>query len=233
MNKKIFKAAFTDSLPVLAGYISLGIGFGVLLANAGFGALWSALMGSIIYAGSMQYVAVDLLKLATSLAQVTLMTVIIQFRHFFYGISMLEKYSGMGKTKPYLIFALTDETFSLVCRELPYSNHEFRKYAFYLSMLDHCYWVTGCIAGGLIGSILPFDSTGIDFAMTALFIVIFCSQWQGTKKHLPAITGVVSSVICLFIFGADNFIIPSMVMIVILLLLLRPVIEKGGDANER
>ncbi len=230
MDKKILKSAFADSLPVLAGYISLGIGFGVLLSDAGFGTLWSALMGGIIYAGSMQYVAVDLLKLAVSLTEVALLTVIIQFRHFFYGISMLEKYSDMGRAKPYLIFSLTDETFSLVCRDLPYGKAEFKKYSLYLSTLNHCYWLTGCTVGGLIGSVLPFDSTGIDFAMTALFIVIFTSQWQSTKKHLPAVTGVVASVISLLIFSADGFIIPSMVLIVVMLLLMRPVIEKGGEA---
>lgn len=231
MTKKLIRTAFYDSLPVLAGYICLGIGFGVLLQGAGFNAAWAAVLSAVVYGGSMQYVAVGLLGGAASIATTAIMTLVIQSRHFFYEISMLEKYSDVGKAKPYLIFALTDETFSLVCRDLPMSREEYRQYATVLSIFDQIYWIVGSVTGALIGTLIPFDSTGIEFTMTSLFIVIFVGQWIENKNHIPALTGVGVTLLCLLIFGEQYFIIPSMIGIIAALLLMRPILEKGGEAR--
>jgi 4-azaleucine resistance transporter AzlC len=219
MNHKTVKAAFQDSVPVMAGYIVLGIGFGVLLQSKGYHYLWAILMSTIIYAGSMQYVAVDLLSGGASLITAALMTLMINARHFFYGISMLEKYKGIGKAKPYLIFALTDETYSLVCRNNIPIGVDQKRYAFFVSLLNQCYWITGTAIGALLGALIPFNSTGIDFAMTALFVVIFMEQWLTSKQHLPAIIGVTVTAACLLVFGAGSFVIPSMIGITVLLVL--------------
>lgn len=220
--------AFLSSLPVMAGYIVLGTGFGVLLQDKGYNWLWAALMSVTIFAGSMQYVAVDLLSGGATLIAAALMTVLVNIRHLFYGLTMLEKYSDTGWRKPYLIFALTDETFSLVCSpELP-EDVDRKNYYFFLSLMNQCYWITGSILGAAAGAALSFNSAGIDFAMTALFVVIFVEQWEKTKQHLPAITGVAVTVICRLLFGAESFLIPSMIGILAAMFLLK---GKGGNGQ--
>ncbi|MBQ9133705.1 MAG: AzlC family ABC transporter permease [Clostridia bacterium] len=206
--KQDIKRAFKDSLPVLAGYIVLGMGFGILLATKGYGVWWALAMSVFIYAGSMQYLAIDLLAGGASLLSAALTTLLVNARHLFYGISMVDRYKGAGKKKPYLVFALTDETYSLVC-----SAEESHRYCFLVSLLNQIWWVTGSVLGSLLGGILPFSTEGIDFALTALFVTVFVEQWKSTKNHLPAIIGVVASVLCLLLFGADSFLIPSMVLI--------------------
>lgn len=231
-NSKTLKHAFITSLPVMAGYVVLGIGFGVLLQDKGYAWWWATLMGVTIYAGSMQYVAVDLLSGGASMIAALLMTLMVNIRHLFYGITMLEKYSDTGKMKPYLIFSLTDETFSLVCSpKLPEGVNE-KKFYFYVSLLDQCYWVIGCTVGAVAGTALSFNSQGIDFAMTALFVVIFLEQWEKTREHLPAVTGVAVSVVCRLIFGPGNFLIPSMIGITAALFLERPFLQDGSGEKE-
>lgn len=204
------KYAFLASIPVMAGYIVLGMGFGILLQDKGYGWWWAVLMSTAIYAGSMQYVAVDLLSGGASLIAAALMTVMVNIRHLFYGITMLERYNKAGREKPYLIFSLTDETFSLVCSpELPGDTDEYGYY-FWVSFLNQLYWVFGSFLGGIIGASLDFNSAGIDFAMTALFVVIFVEQWEKSENHLPALLGVAVSLACLLLFGASGFLIPSM-----------------------
>lgn len=211
--------SFLASLPVMAGYLVLGMGFGILLQDKGYTWPWALLMGVTVYAGSMQYVAVDLLAAGASLVSVALMTVMVQIRHLFYGITMLPKYSKAGKKKIYLIHALTDETYSLVCKPyLPDDVDEY-KYYLYLSLMNHSYWIIGDILGVVVGSSLNFNSNGVDFAMTALFVVIFVEQWEKAKSHIPAITGVVITVISRLLFSADNFLIPSMIGITVALFL--------------
>ena len=224
MNKKTFSLAFRASLPVMAGYIVLGLGFGVLLADKGYNFLWAFLMSLTIYAGSMQYAALDLLSGGASLITTALMTLMINARHFFYGLSMLDKYKGTGKKKPYLIFALTDETYSLVVSPVPEGCDE-KSYYFLVSLFDQVYWITGSVLGGLLGPLLPFDSTGMDFAMTALFVVIFVEQWQSAKSHIPATLGLGITLICLLVLGPTAFVIPSMVLITLALAALRRVLE--------
>lgn len=210
-KNQTLKYAFLSSLPVMAGYVVLGIGFGVLLQDKGYGWWWAALMSLTVYAGSMQYVAVDLLAGGASVMATAMMTVLVNIRHLFYGLTMLERYSDTGRKKPYLIFSLTDETFSLVCSpQIPQGVDE-KKYYFYVSVMNQCYWVTGSVIGAAAGAALSFNSAGIDFAMTALFVVIFVEQWEKTKQHLPAVSGVVLSVLCRMIFGASGFLIPSMI----------------------
>lgn len=224
MSKKTFPIAFRASLPVMAGYVVLGMGFGVLLADQGYGFLWAFLMSLTIYAGSMQYAALDLISGGASLITTALMTLMINARHFFYGLSMLDKYQNTGKAKPYLIFSLTDETYSLVCSPAPEGVDE-KRYYLLVSLLNQCYWIVGSVLGGLLGPILPFDSTGMDFAMTALFVVIFVEQWRSAKTHVPALLGVGISVLCLVLLGPTRFVIPAMVGITLALGLLRGRLE--------
>lgn len=226
--KSIFKTVFIKTLPVMTGYIALGIGFGILLYSHGYGILWSVLMGALIYAGSMQYAAVNLITGGASLITTALTTLFVNARHLFYGISMLEKYKGTGEKKPYLIFALTDETYSLLCGD-DYPEHiDKDKYQLFVSLFNHIYWIIGCAAGSLIGLAIPFNTAGIDFCMTALFVTIFVEQWLSTKQHLPALTGLASSVVCLIIFGKDAFLIPSMLLITLLLVLFKGILTKGN-----
>lgn len=217
MNKLI-KTAFVKTLPVLAGYMVLGFGFGILLNAAGH-SIWLALcMSLFIYAGSMQYVALGLFGGGASLITVALTTLMVNARHLFYGISMLDKYKNMGAKKPYLIFALTDETYSLLCNDNP-DTPDGKRGSYYLlvSLFNQFYWVAGSVFGAAFGSLVSFNTGGIDFALTALFVTVFVEQWLNSKNHLAAITGVAASVLCLAVFGADNFLIPTMLVIALLL----------------
>ncbi|MGN1345637.1 MAG: AzlC family ABC transporter permease [Eubacteriales bacterium] len=219
--KQTVKYSFRASLPVMAGYIVLGMGFGILFRSRGYGWGWALLMSLCVYAGSMQYVAIDLISGGASFLTTALMTVMVNVRHLFYGVSMLEAYKDTGAARPYLIFALTDETFSLVCSpELP-DGVSRKHYFLFVSLFNQCYWVAGSVAGSLLGSALTFDSRGIDFAMTALFTVIFVEQWEKTKNHLAALCGLGISIACLLLFGPDSFLIPSMIGITAALVLLK------------
>lgn len=223
--------AFPRTLPVMAGYIFIGIGFGILLQSKGYSFLWAVLMSISIYAGSMQYVAVDLLTGGATLVSSAIMTLMVNARHLFYGISMLEKYRNTGGKKPYLIYALTDETYSLVCSQELDDDIDRGLYYIMVSALNQSYWVAGSAIGGLAGSLISFDVTGIDFAMTALFTVIFIEQWIGTKQHIPAIVGVLTTVVCLLAFGPSNFVIPSMAAITLVLTILRKPLVREAERN--
>ena len=213
-KRKTIKSALVATVPVLTGYLALGFGFGIILKAAGYGIVWAFLMSLLIYAGSMQYVAVGLLSGGASLLSAALTTLMVNARHLFYGISMLDKYKSVGKRKPYLIFALTDETYSLVCHDDPAIPPEQRNdYYFFVSLFNHLYWVAGSVAGSLAGSLLQFNSEGIDFVLTALFLTVFLEQWLSTKKHAPALMGVAASVLCLVLFGSEHFLIPTMLLI--------------------
>ena len=218
--KKTVKQAFIATIPVLTGYLVLGFGFGIILKANGYGIGVAFLMSLFIYAGSMQYVAIDLLAGGASLITAAITTFMVNARHLFYGISMLDKYKNTGKRKPYLIFALTDETYSLVCNENPQISEERRKdYYLLVSMFNQIYWITGSLLGSAVGSLVNFNSEGIDFALTALFLTVFIEQWMAVKNHTPALIGVGVSVICLVLFGGDKFLIPTMLVIFVLLCL--------------
>lgn len=226
--KSSAKKAFLSTLPVMAGYVVLGTGFGILLTSKGYNPLWSVAMSVFIYAGSMQYLAVDLLTGGASLITGALTTLMVNARHLFYGISMIGKYRDTGKYKPYLVFALTDETYSLNCSELPDGVQNAPQYYFLVSVFNHCYWVLGSLLGAVLGVVIPFNTQGIDFALTALFVTVFVEQWLSTKDHIPALMGLGASGLCLAIFGPGNFLIPAMALITVLLSIYR---KKGGKNN--
>lgn len=221
MSIQTIKQAFYKSVPVMAGYIVLGIGFGILMRNSGYGVIWAAAMSIFIYAGSMQYVGVGLLAGGASVITTVITTIMVNARHLFYSISMIDKYKNAGKYKPYMIFALTDETYSLLCDGKAPEGIEPDKYRFLVSLFDHSYWVIGSIIGNLIGAVLPFSTAGIEFSMTALFIASFTEQWLSSKDHIPALTGLICTFLCLVVFGRDNFLIPAMLLITLVLTFLR------------
>ncbi len=216
MNKKTIIFSIKSALPVMTGYLVLSIGFGLLLQDKGYGWCWAVLMSTGIYAGSIQFVTINLLSTDASIITTAIMTLMVNIRHLFYGITMLEKYSEAGWRKPYLIFSLTDETYSLICSpDLP---DDIRKdYFFIVSLVNQLSWIAGSIIGSVLGNIIPFDTTGIDFAMTALFVIILLEQLEKSKQHLPAFTGFIISIFCLLLFGPNQFLIPSMILITITL----------------
>ena len=221
MNMKTVKQAFYKSIPVMAGYIVLGIGFGILLRSAGYGVLWAAAMSLFIYAGSMQYVGVGLLQGGASVLTTIITTVMVNARHLFYSISMVDKYKDAGKYKPYMIFALTDETYSLLSDGNAPAGTDPNLYRMLVSLFNHSYWVTGSIIGSLLGGVLPFSTAGIEFSMTALFAAAFTEQYLTAKDHIPALTGLLCTLVCLVVFGRDRFLIPAMLLITLVLTLLR------------
>lgn len=216
--KKTFKEAFIATIPVLTGYLALGFGFGIMLDAAGYSIPLAFIMAVTMFAGSMQYLAVGLLSGGASLITVAITTLLVQARHLFYGITLIDKYRGIGKRKAYLIFGLTDETYSLICNDNPKIEKKQKKhYYFFVTVLDHIYWISGCVLGATVGSLIEFNSQGIDFVLTALFITIFIDQWLNNKQHTPAILSVAVSVLCLLIFGGENFLIPTMLVIALIL----------------
>ena len=228
VRKSTVKTAFVDTIPVMTGYLFLGFGFGILMHQSGYGLLWAGAMSLFIYAGSMQYMAVSLLTGGAGLLTAALTTLVVNARHLFYGISMVDAYKGTGRKKPYLIFALTDETYSLVSqKQLPQDMNP-HSYCFLVSLFDHLYWVAGTVLGSLTGSLLAINFEGIEFVLTALFVTIFVEQWLSAKRYAPAIIGVASTAFCLLVFGKDIFLIPSMVVIALTLTLMR---KTGREAN--
>lgn len=215
-NFPLLRTVLRDTAPVIAGYLILGMGFGILMDANGFGVLHSAAMSIFVYAGSMQYAAVGLLTGGAPIVTVALTTLAVNARHLFYGISMTEKYRNAGAAKPYLIFGLTDETYALVCR-----TERGKNYCLLVTLFDHAYWVTGTLLGALLGGVLDFNSEGIDFSLTALFVTVFLSQWlDGDRRaHLSALTGLGCTAVSLAVFGRGSFLIPAMCTISVLLLL--------------
>jgi 4-azaleucine resistance transporter AzlC len=205
------------TIPILTGYIFLGMAYGILMNDKGYGLGWVLLMSIGVFAGSMQFAGIILLSSAFNPMYALILTLIINARHLFYGVAMLGRYKGMGKIKPYLSFGLTDETFSVACSVSPPEGIEKEKFYFWITFLNHFYWVLGSVLGNLLGNFIPFDTTGLDFALTALFVVIFMNQWKEQKNHTPALIGLGASVLCLVLFGKENFIIPAMVMILLFL----------------
>lgn len=208
------------------------MGFGVLLKVNGYGVLWSAAMSLLIYAGSMQFVGISLIASCASPAYIALTTLMVNARHLFYGVSMIKPYRGAGVKKAYLMHALTDETYSLVCTGTVPEGCQPHAYYLAVSLLNHIYWVGGSVLGSLAGSLITFDTAGLDFAMTALFITVFVEQWLTSKEHRPALIGLGASVLSLLIFGRDGFLIPAMAAIVCLLTVFRRSLEKGDGGNE-
>lgn len=228
---KAFRAAFPFTVPVLTGYLFIGTAFGVMFQEKGYNFLWAILMSILVYAGSGQYLAVNFFAPGVNLLQVIFLEFMVNIRHIFYGLSLLERFSKMGKKKLYMMFSLTDETYSLFfVTKIPKDVDE-HKFMFAIALLDQLYWITGSAIGAIAGSVIPFDATGIDFAMTALFVVIFVEQWMTSITHLPALIGIVTGVVCLLVFGSENFILPTMICILIILLSGRKTIEQEVESD--
>ena len=217
MKHQVVKQALYKSIPVMAGYVVLGIGFGILMRSAGYGLGLTAAMSLFIYAGSMQYVGVGLLSGGASILNTAITTLMVNARHLFYSISMVDTYKEAGAYKPYLIFALTDETYSLLCDGKTPEGENPHLYRLLVSAFNHSYWVCGSILGSLLGAVLPFSSAGVEFSMTALFVASFTEQWLSTKDHLPAVTGLVCTLLSLLLVGPEHFLIPAMVLITLVL----------------
>ena len=231
MDRKTLAAAFPVTLPVLMGYLAIGMAFGLMLDAIGYNFIWSFFMSLTIYAGSGQYLGVSLLAAAAALSQVALLTFLINFRHLVYGLSMLEKFRGMGWRKLYMIFSLTDETYALLASAKAPEGVEPKKFYFAVALLDHLYWIVGSVIGSVAGALLNINTQGIEFAMTALFWVIAVDQWKSYPKHHPAILGAVCTLVCLKLVGRDNMLLPALFIIVAVLLAMRGKLDETREEN--
>ncbi|MCQ2427707.1 MAG: AzlC family ABC transporter permease [Clostridia bacterium] len=228
---RALKAAFPATIPVLAGFSCLGIAYGIYMRVSGFNFLYSFLISALVFGGSLQFVGVPLLLSSFAPVEAFFMALMVQARHLFYGLSMLGKYENTGAKKPYLIFSMCDETFSINCSaEIP-EDVDRTDYMFFVSLLNQSYWIIASVIGGLLGSLITFSTEGIDFVMTAMFVTIFINQWKKDKGHIPEWIGIASSVVCLIVcrtvFDSDNFLIPTMICIISLLFIFRKPIEKN------
>ena len=229
---KAFQAAFPFTIPVMTGYLFIGIAFGVMYQEKGYNFLWAILMSAMVYAGSGQYLAVNFFVPGVSFFQVIFLEFMVNVRHIFYGLSLLERFHNMGKKKLYMIFSLTDETYSLFfLTKIPKDVDE-NKFMLAIAVLDQLYWIIGSAIGAIAGSMIPFDTTGIDFAMTALFVVIFVEQWLTSKNHIPALTGLCAGLVCLLLFGSENFILPTMICIMVILLSCHKLMEEKSEEGK-
>ena len=234
VNRRALSAAFPVTVPVLMGYLAIGIAFGLMLQEIGYNFIWAFFMSLTIYAGSGQYLGVTLLATAAGLGTVAVMTLLINFRHLVYGLSMLEKFRGMGWRKLYMIFSLTDETYALLSSARAPAGVNPKNFYFAIAVLDQSYWILGSVIGAVAGAVIPFSTEGVDFAMTALFVVIAVEQWKTYRKHLPALLGCAVTVVFLIIlgsvFGQDQMLLISLGVIVLILLILRDRLdEKEGE----
>jgi 4-azaleucine resistance transporter AzlC len=231
MKRKALKAAFPYTIPIFAGFWFLGLAYGIYMNVSGFSFVYPMVMSLIIFGGSLEFVAVEMLLSPFAPIQVLIMTLLIQARHLFYGISMLDRFKDMGFKKFYLIFGMCDETFSInYTAQIP-EDVDRGWFMFFVTLLNHFYWVSGATIGGLIGSLINFDTNGISFVMTSMFVVIFMEQWMKEEHHISAYIGLGAAALCLLIFGADSFMIPTMIMIVVLLAAFRKPLSKM-EVNE-
>lgn len=221
MKKKAFKAALPHTIPIAVGFLFLGMSYGFYMKSKGFSFVYPMLMSMFIFAGSMEFVTVNLLLSAFNPLSAFLLTLMVNARHLFYGISMLDKYKEIGWKKPYLIFGMCDESFTINCTVTPPDDVDKGWFMFFVTLLNQIYWVTGATLGALLGYVIQFDTTGIEFVMTALFVVMFINQWEETTEHKSALIGLGASLICLLVFGSDKFIIPAMALIILCFTLIR------------
>lgn len=228
IRRRAFSAAFPHTIPILAGFLFLGISYGLYATAAGFAFWYPILMAVVIFGGSLEFVAVEMLLGIFAPVQTLIMALMIQARHLFYGISMLEKYKGTGWKKIYLIYGMCDESFSINCSADIPEDIDKGWFMFFVTLLNQIYWVAGTAIGALLGSLITFNLDGLEFVMTAMFVVIFMDQWLKEKKHYTGVIGVAASAVCLLVFGADSFMIPTMLCILVLLTALRKPIEKAG-----
>ena len=210
MRTRAFKAALPYTIPICVGFLFLGISYGFLMRSKGFSFVYPMLMSFFIFAGSMEFVTVNLLLSAFNPLYAFSLTLMVNARHLFYGISMLEKYKNVGWKKFYLIYGMCDESFTINCTVTPPPDVDKGWFMFFVTMLNQIYWVSGATLGALLGYVIHFDTTGIEFVMTALFVVMFINQWEETSNHQSALIGIGCSLLCLLVFGSENFILPAM-----------------------
>ena len=215
------KAAFPYTIPIFAGFTFLGMTYGIYMNVSGFSFWYPMLMSMTIFAGSMEFVAVNLLLGAFNPVQALAMTLMLNARHLFYGIAMLDKYRGTGLKKIYLIFGMCDESFSINCTAQVPEGVDKGLFMFFVTLLNQLYWVCGATMGGIFGSLIHFNTEGLDFVMTAMFVVIFLENWLNEQEHTSSLLGLGISLICLLAFGAERFLIPAMLGILAVLTLLR------------
>ena len=228
---RALRAAAPQTLPVFAGYLVLGLGYGIYVQSLGLPVWLPPLMGTVVYGGSLEFVLASLLLGSFAPVSAFLMALMIQARHLFYGLTMLQRYRGYGLRSAYMIFAMSDETFSITCSAEPPEGVDRGWFMFFITLLDQFYWVASAAMGAALGAVLPFSTEGVDFVMTAMFVVIFLNQWEKEKQHASAVIGLAAPLVCLHIFGAGSFLIPSMVCILAALLLLRrPIEAKESEA---
>lgn len=225
---KALRAAFPYTIPIFAGFCFLGIAYGVYMNTSGFSFLYPMIMSVTIFAGSAEFVAASMLLGTFSPINTLLLTLMINARHLFYGISMLDKFKGVGAKKIYLIYGMCDETFSINYSAKIPREVDRGWFMFFVTLLNQIYWFAGATLGGIFGSFIKFDTTGIEFVMTAMFVVIFLEQWMKDKDHTGEISGLLISLVCLIVFGADSFIIPSMIGIMLFLTLIPKKTRKDG-----
>lgn len=228
---KNLRFAFRQTIPVMLGYIFLGIAFGLMLNDAGYHFLWAFFISVVVYAGSMQFLMVTLFTGGASLVSAAIMTLFVNGRHIFYGLSLVERFKKMGKIYPYMIFSLTDETYSVLCRtKIPAHVCE-KKVMFYISLLNHSYWVLGSVLGGLVGQMISFNTAGIEFSMTALFTAIVVEQWQEKRNRLSIVIGGFSSILFLLILGSNRFIMPALMLSVCMILFMKKYRFSGKEVE--
>lgn len=216
--RKAFQSAFPNTIPVLTGFLVLGIAYGVLMQTKGYSVVWSVLMSAIAFCGSMQFVAITLLTTVFNPVQAFLLSIMVNARHLFYGLSMLHKYKGMGKIRYFLIYVLCDETFSISSSVEPPEGINRKYFYFAISLLDYLYWIIGTFLGGVLGNFIQFNTNGLDFVLTALFVVLFLEQWKSKENRIPGTIGIASTVTGLMIFGKGSLVIPSMIIILLALM---------------
>ncbi len=215
---KALGVAFPHTLPVLAGFLVLGMAYGMLMLKNGYGPQWSVLMSAVAFCGSMQFVAITLLTTVFHPLEALLLSLLVNARHLFYGLSMLQKYKGFGRIKAFLIYTLCDETFSIVSCVSPPEDIEPRYFYFSISFLHYCYWIIGTLIGGVLGSLITFNTQGLDFALTALFVVLFIEQMKKSENRIFGLIGVVVALASRFIFGADNMVLPALAGVLVILI---------------
>ncbi|MBQ8188907.1 MAG: AzlC family ABC transporter permease [Lachnospiraceae bacterium] len=235
MNKNIklkaLKAAFPYTLPILTGFLFLGISYGIYMNISGFPAIYPILMSMTIFAGSIEFVAVNLLLGGFNPLNALFLAIMVNARHLFYGISMLEKYKDTGFKKMYLIFGLCDESFSInVATDVP-EDVDKGWFMFFVTLLNHFYWVLGATLGGIFGTMINFNAEGLEFVMTALLVVLFLNQWDKEKQHYSSLIGISAAILCLVLFGSSDFLLPTMILILGILTLFRTPIEKAGETS--
>ncbi|MBQ8505912.1 MAG: AzlC family ABC transporter permease [Clostridia bacterium] len=230
---RAFRAAFPHTIPVLTGYLFLGITYGVYMTQSGFPFWYPMLTSLVVFGGSLEFVIVNLLLGAFNPVQAFVMALLVQARHLFYGISMLDKYRAVGKKKLYMIFGLSDETFSVNCAVDVPEDVDRGWFMFFVTILDQFYWFSGATIGGIFGSLISFNTTGLDFSMTAMFVVIFIEQWRKDKQHISALIGTGCSLVALWIFGSGDFLLPAMAAILAMLTLARKPIERINEREEK